>query len=145
MDTMVTLPGGCLEVVFISQGVRGWSQPITWSSNWTRNSTKYYTHILLKKSYVDVPSHHVMTTRGPPIGRTLVPWQWWMFSNNNFRLYHENKIRQYYFVSHTSLYYVGMLGIKPSITWKCPLTSVLPAAELCSVWRTINSLHNLIN
>ena len=68
-----------------------------------------------------------------------------MFSNNNFRLYHENKIRQYYFVSHTSLYHIGMLGIKPSMTWKCPLTSVLPAAELCSVWRKINSLNNLIN
>ena len=28
------------------------------------------------------------------------------------------------------IYHVGMLGIEPSITWKCPPTSVLPAAAL---------------
>ena len=42
------------------------------------------------------------------------------------------------------IYHVGMLGIEPSITWKCPPTSVLPAAALWSVWRIINSLHNWI-
>ena len=33
-------------------------------------------------------------------------------------------------------------GIEPSITWKCPPTSVLLQSSL---WMTINSVHNLIN
>ena len=40
------------------------------------------------------------------------------------------------------LYHVKMLGIEPSINWKCPPTSVLLQSSL---WMTINSVHNLIN
>ena len=74
--------GGCFPTIIYDNIMR----------NIYNNIGFYLTLVLWNISDGDDPEYHGETTRRPTIGRTLVPQQWWMFPDNDLRLYHETNI-----------------------------------------------------